>query len=200
MPVGKRINLHSLVFHYNLASHWFLSLSSPLIFTTLNVSPSTPGDHLQLPLWHLCVLPEPHSWPHQFCSQCCASTCVPCFRWWYSNLTLWPKFKSSGQALRTSFSPSLNAKMCTYLYTHAHTLRCLLTLVNSLSWGLWNPCLHPVPHRTDLIQLLLSQSFSEYLPRVYVPGVMKDIGVTVNTARVLLESSSESSAVSGGFL
>lgn len=33
-----------------------------------------------------------------------------------------------------------------------------------------------------------------------MPGVMKDIGVTVNTARVLLESSSESSAVSGGFL
>lgn len=99
----------------------------------------------------------------------------------------------------TSCSPPLNAKMCTSMYTHAHTLQCLLTLVNSLSRGPWNPCLRPVPHGTDLIQLLLSQSFSEYLPRVCVPGIMKGTGVTVSKARVLLESCSESSAVGGGF-
>lgn len=40
-------------------------------------------------------------------------------------------------------------------------------LVNSLSRGFWNPCLHVIPHSTDLIQLLLSQSFSEYLSRAF---------------------------------
>lgn len=50
-----------IVFHYNLNSHLLLSLSPPLILITLNLSPSTQGYHFQLPLCHLCVLPEPQS-------------------------------------------------------------------------------------------------------------------------------------------
>lgn len=55
MPIGKRVNLQWSFFHYNLASHLFLSLSSPLIFITLNLSPSTPGDLFHLPPTSVCL-------------------------------------------------------------------------------------------------------------------------------------------------
>lgn len=120
MPVGKRVNLHSLFFHYNLASHLFLSLSSPLIFTTLNVSPSTPGDHFQLPLWHLCVVPEAHSWTHQFCSQSCASTCVP-FPLMVQQSYLWPRFKSSGRLWDLPLSSTKRKNVHVHGHTWTHT-------------------------------------------------------------------------------
>lgn len=47
---GKWVNLQGQIFHYSIAGHLLLSLPPPSMFSALNASPSTPGDHFQGPL------------------------------------------------------------------------------------------------------------------------------------------------------
>lgn len=167
MTGEKRVNLQWLLFCHNTVGHLLLYLLS-LDFHYFEFITFHPGYHFQLPFWHLCVLSGPQSSSVskliRFVPGAVSSL------WSLFLLMVWQSYP-----LPKPWDLLFSSTKLPSVHTDTHMLKLLLTLVNSLSRCLWNPYLRFIPHRANLMVLLLSQALSKNLRRVFhVPGIMKD--------------------------
>lgn len=169
MPVGKRVTLQCLFFRDSLASHLLLSLFLPLWFSLLWMYHLPPRVTIFSCLFDICVSylslsPEhigffpstapPFATP---ASAICVSCSCSCFD---------PGSKPCGR-LESFLSPLLNSKMCSHVHTHESLYQFLSILYHEAA-RIHAFILFP---RILTGFSLLSQSFSEYLWRVFMSWV-----------------------------